>query len=190
MSGTISGIDLKIKSLRETYGIKQSSWNTVYSSARFVSYPNERELIQDLRHFTVEAYMCDSYGTKTNFFGFDKTVKTGEYLTSNWNFPNIGYFHVDKGFFSDSAHINCANCGKGQVRGNFITETAKIKVVKESATPSKPSWGSVINEYYVLWSIQIDMKCDTCDRHILWDGINNGSSSWGVGQSAHLFSKI
>lgn len=187
---TISGISLTTTKLRNPYGIHQSSWNTVYAKCLFTGYENESSLIRSIENDTVGTYMRDIYQREANFFGVYRDVKKGEELVSCWNFRDIGYFVVEKGFFSDTPYIRCTNCGKGKINGKFLVEIAQIKVLKETAIVSNPRNNEVLSIYYTLWSIQVDVKCDTCNKHILWDNMSRGDYSWNANRYADSFSII
>lgn len=170
------GIDLNIERTSKVFGIKQSDWNSLLNRKPrpyYFYYKKESDLKDALRKYTDIS---------------DKDCK--------WNFGDIGYHTYDSGFFGKSYYIRCSNCSKGQISGKIDAKTALIKIVKENAEPSNPKNGffasDILEEQYVLWSIELDMKCNKCNKHTVWYGLQNSDSEaqWGFSNFESYLSSI
>jgi hypothetical protein len=163
----------------DSYGIKQSKWNELFQNVEtpfYFYYDKENDLKKELEsYFNLSDENCE------------------------WNFHGIGYHYFEKGFFSNTYYVSCANCNNGKVSGNAIAKIAKIKIVKESCDPANPSAGffsnNILEEKYVLWDISLEMKCDTCDKESDWKGLervhDDGSKQhWNFSQFSDSFSRI
>lgn len=168
-------IDLTIKKVADVFGIRQSDWNSLFQrrpSPYYFFYKQESDLRTALRRYA-EIH--------------DKDCK--------WNFNDIGYHTYDSGFFGKTYYVSCRNCSKGHISGNITAEIARIKILKESADPANPKEGffstEVLEEHYLLWSIRLDMKCNRCDKHTVWHGLQDTDSEsyWGFSNFDSSFAK-
>ena len=169
---------LKIKKIKP-YGIRQSSWNGLFrgdETPYCFSYEKEEDLKKAL----------DRY--------FDTSFKACE-----WNFHGIGYHRFAEGFFSNTHYISCSNCSGGQVNGSAEANIVEIKIIKESGDPASPKDGlfstDILEKKYVLWDLEINAKCDKCDKKSHWYGVQTThdggrKSHWNFSHYSGSFSKI
>lgn len=169
-------VSLDIKKISKEYGIKQSDWNALFNrrpKPYYFYYKDEYDLRNEIKKHT-------------NIF--DKDCK--------WAFKDIGHHTYDSGFFGKSYYVSCSNCSKGQISGSVNAKTAVIKIVKEDSNPSNPKNGffnsDILEQYNVLWSIELNMKCDKCNKNTIWYGLqnNDSESTWGFADFEQYLSEI
>ena len=171
-------VSLKIKIIKP-FGIHQSSWNSLFrrNESPYYFYADKEE---DLKK-SIKEY-------------FDTSTKDCQ-----WNFNDIGWHHFDQGFFSNTHFISCSNCSGGKIEGYAETKIAKVQIIKESGNQESPKNGlfstDILEEKFVLWDIEINVKCNKCDKKSHWHDIQTtydegNKNHWNFSHFSDSFSKI